>query len=79
MDTLFSMLYNNVISPKIKQEDLSEMSYHKSKSDYRSNYSNLSQVTMIKPGQLPFKVHSMKQNNDNINKKKETTKTKKCK
>lgn len=61
VDKMITILYNNVIEPKVKEEAISQAASQRSnRSDYSSRYSAISQAAIIKPGNMNFKVHTIK-------------------
>lgn len=58
---MITILYNNVIEPKVKKEAISQAaSQRSSRSEFSSRHSAISQAATIKAGNINFKVHQIK-------------------
>jgi hypothetical protein len=61
VDKMITILYNNVIEPKVKEEAMSQArSQTSNRSEYSCRLSVISQAATIKSGGVSFKVHPIK-------------------
>ena len=63
---MISMLYNNVIAPKIQEQNGDDSRSKCSRSSVKSKSSSFSSGTLIRPKLLPFTVHANRGLGDGI-------------